>query len=59
MTEVLRYHCDGCGKFINKNEVVIRRDKFSGKKVHYCHDCYKDINEGAKVYTQKSLKVFN
>jgi hypothetical protein len=57
MTIVIRYHCDECGKFINKSEVMIKVDGLTGKRTHYCHDCYKE-KYGGTVYTQKSLKVF-
>lgn len=51
MSVVIRYHCDVCGKFINKNEVMKKGE------LHYCKECYKDTFM-APVYTQASLKVF-
>lgn len=48
---VLRYHCDKCGQFVNKNEVMKRGE------LHYCHDCYKDVFS-APAFTQILLKVF-
>jgi hypothetical protein len=58
MSVVIRYHCDQCGKFISKSEVMIREDRLTGKKMHYCHECYHELFIGAPVYTQQSLKVF-
>jgi hypothetical protein len=57
MSVVIRYHCDGCGQFIKKGQVIILHDPFTGVKGHYHIDCAKEIAPSRPVYTQEMLKV--
>jgi len=57
MSVVIRYHCDGCGRFISKGRVVTIKDSFTGASGHYHPDCAKLVSPTRPVFTQELLKV--
>lgn len=55
---ITQYHCDACGKFVQKAKAIFKHDKHTSKKLIFCPECYRisDYYKGV-VYTQIPLKV--